>query len=109
MVCCGYGVWVALDRRAQIKLYHTVTHDLITDIDVTQPVAKMLASECKGKIPLSVIRIRYFSIGGFPIVLFIVPCIFGFSVCDCHIIIECFLLSCCYYCILFLPTLIFTS
>nr|CAB3222858.1 rho guanine nucleotide exchange factor 17-like [Phallusia mammillata] len=44
MVCCGYGVWVALDRRAQIKLYHTVTHELITDIDVTQPVGKMLAS-----------------------------------------------------------------
>ncbi|XP_076799492.1 uncharacterized protein LOC143444218 isoform X2 [Clavelina lepadiformis] len=44
MVCCGYGVWVALDKRAQIKLYHTVTHDLLTDIDVSQPVSKMLAS-----------------------------------------------------------------
>uniref|UniRef100_H2Y6A9 DH domain-containing protein n=1 Tax=Ciona savignyi TaxID=51511 RepID=H2Y6A9_CIOSA len=44
MESCGFGVWVALDRRSQIKLYHSVTHDLLTDVDVSQPVSKMLAS-----------------------------------------------------------------
>ncbi|XP_039265153.1 uncharacterized protein LOC120340841 [Styela clava] len=44
MVSCGYGVWIALDKRPQIKLYHTVTHDLLTDVDVSTPVSKMLAS-----------------------------------------------------------------
>lgn len=45
MVSHGYGVWVALDKRPQIKLYHTVTHEILADVDVSSPVSKMLASE----------------------------------------------------------------
>nr|XP_026696639.1 rho guanine nucleotide exchange factor 17-like isoform X3 [Ciona intestinalis] len=44
MVSSGYGVWVALDRRSQIKLFHSVTHDLLAEVDVSHPVSKMLAS-----------------------------------------------------------------
>lgn len=44
MVSCGYGVWVALDKRPQIKLYHTITHEILADVDVSSPVSKMLAS-----------------------------------------------------------------
>jgi len=45
MVVSGYGVWIAMDKNPTIKLFHTVTHDLITEVDVTSSVNSMLAGK----------------------------------------------------------------
>lgn len=45
MVSSGCGVCVALDKRPQIKVYHTTTHIMLGDIDVSHLVNKMLAGK----------------------------------------------------------------
>jgi len=44
MAAYGNGVWIAMDKKAQIKLYHTTTHVVLADFDVSNAVNKMLAS-----------------------------------------------------------------
>jgi len=44
MVCSGMGVWMALDKRPVVKLYHSETQDHVADIDVSHTVSKMLSS-----------------------------------------------------------------
>ena len=45
MVALGYGVWLAMDKNPTIKLFHSVTHDLIAEVDVTSSVNSMLAGK----------------------------------------------------------------
>jgi len=42
MASCGYGVWIAMDKRSIIKLYHSVHQNQLTEINVHQAVDDML-------------------------------------------------------------------
>uniref|UniRef100_A0A8C9W958 Rho guanine nucleotide exchange factor 17 n=1 Tax=Scleropages formosus TaxID=113540 RepID=A0A8C9W958_SCLFO len=44
MVSYGQGVWVSLQGSATVRLYHAVTYESLTEVDVAPTVHKMLAS-----------------------------------------------------------------
>lgn len=45
IVLSGYGVWVSLQNSGIVKCYHTVTFELLCEINVAPAVTKMLTSE----------------------------------------------------------------
>ena len=45
MVASGYGVWIAMDKKPTIKLFHSVTYELVTEVDVTSAVTAMLCGK----------------------------------------------------------------
>ena len=50
MASCGFGVWIALDKKPQARLYHSITHEQIAEVDVSHPVTKMLGSEFNNSV-----------------------------------------------------------
>ncbi|CAG9816492.1 unnamed protein product, partial [Phaedon cochleariae] len=44
MVICGNGVWLSLQNSAVVRCYHTVTFDLVCEVNVAPSVTKMLTS-----------------------------------------------------------------
>lgn len=45
MASSGFGMWIAVQNSAVIKLFHGVTYECLLDVNMGPPVAKMLAGK----------------------------------------------------------------